>query len=115
MPPIRRAIRHRETLGPVDTYGRNIARSMYLMATSTPQSRNTVRVLFYGQSITEQDWTRRVAADLRRRFPHAHLVIENRAIGGFAARCWSRPPRPICIRFIRICSSSTSHGPAHRV
>lgn len=75
-----------KTLGPVETYGRHLARSMDLMASSTPQQRNTVRVLFYGQSITEQDWTRRVTAELRRRFPHANLVIENRAIGGFASQ-----------------------------
>jgi hypothetical protein len=66
--------------------GRNIQRTMTLLATSTPQKRNTVKVLFYGQSITEQAWTKTVAADLRQRFPHADLVIENRAIGGFAAQ-----------------------------
>jgi hypothetical protein len=66
--------------------GRNIQRTMTLLATSTPQKRNTVRVLFYGQSITEQSWARTVADDLRRRFPNANLVIENRAIGGFASQ-----------------------------
>jgi hypothetical protein len=66
--------------------GRNIQRAMTLLATSTPQKRNTVKVLFYGQSITEQSWARMVADDLRRRFPNADLVIENRAIGGFAAQ-----------------------------
>jgi hypothetical protein len=35
---------------------------------------------------TEQSWARTVADDLRRRFPSANLVIENRAIGGFAAQ-----------------------------
>jgi hypothetical protein len=59
---------------------------MRLLATSTPTRRNTVRILFYGQSITEQDWSRQVADDLRRRFPHADLQIENRAIGGFASQ-----------------------------
>ncbi len=59
---------------------------MHLMATSTPQRRHTVKVLFYGQSITEQDWWRMVADDLRQRFPDANLVVENRAIGGHAAQ-----------------------------
>jgi hypothetical protein len=59
---------------------------MTLLATSTPTNRHTVKVLFYGQSITEQGWTRRVAEDLRRRFPHANLLIENRALGGHAAQ-----------------------------
>ena len=50
-----------------------------------------MRILFYGQSITEQDWWKQVAADLRRRFPHADLDIRNRAIGGFAAQWLIRP------------------------
>jgi len=65
--------------------GARIQRTMTLLATSTPQRRNRVRVLFYGQSITQGDWWKSVADDLRRRFPHADLVIENRAIGGFAS------------------------------
>src|SRR5208283_501936 len=56
------------------------------LTTSTPQKRNTVRILFYGQSITEQRWWQAVADDLRVRFPHANLVIENRALGGFASQ-----------------------------
>lgn len=56
------------------------------MAESRPERRNTVRVLFYGQSITEQRWSREVERDLRARFPHAHLVIENRALGGFSSQ-----------------------------
>ena len=74
-----------KTLGPVETYGANIQRSMSLLATSTPLKRNRVRVLFYGQSISMQEWTREVAEDLRRRFPFADLVIENRAIGSYTA------------------------------
>lgn len=74
-----------KTLGPVESYGRNIQRTMRLLATSTPQRRHTVKILFYGQSITEQTWSRAVADDLRRRFPHANLVIENRAIGGHSS------------------------------
>jgi hypothetical protein len=59
---------------------------MRLLATSTAEHRNRVRVLFYGQSITEQDWWKQVASDLRARFPHADIKIENRAIGGFASQ-----------------------------
>jgi hypothetical protein len=66
--------------------GAGIQRSVTLMATSTPERRHPVRVLFYGQSITVQDWWREVAEDLRRRFPHADLTVENRAIGGFASQ-----------------------------
>lgn len=72
--------------GDMSTHGRNIQRTMRLLAESTPERRNTVRVLFYGQSITEQAWWKSVADDLRKRFPHANLIIENRAIGGHSAQ-----------------------------
>ncbi len=62
-----------------------LQRTMRLLATSTDSQRNEVRVLFYGQSITKQDWWWQVADNLRRRFPQARLVIENRAIGGYSA------------------------------
>jgi lysophospholipase L1-like esterase len=74
-----------KSLGPVETYGRRIQRTMTLLATSAPGRRNTVKILFYGQSITEQTWSRLVADDLRRRFPNANLIIENRAIGGHSS------------------------------
>lgn len=74
-----------KTLGPVASYGANVQRAMTLLATSTPEKRNTVRVLFYGQSITAQAWTAAVARDLRARFPFADLHIENRAIGGYTS------------------------------
>lgn len=71
--------------------GMGIQRTMTLLATSTPERRNRVRILFYGQSITEQNWWKAVAEDLRRRFPYADLEIENRAIGGFASQLLVRP------------------------
>jgi hypothetical protein len=67
-------------------WGKNIQRTMRLLATSTPGQRNTVRVLFYGQSITEQKWSQFVAENLKKRFPNANLIIENRALGGFASQ-----------------------------
>jgi len=79
------------TPGDPKTLGYGIQRTMRLLATSTPKRRNRVRILFYGQSITVQDWTKRVADDLRRRFPHADLEIENRAIGGFASQLLKLP------------------------
>ncbi|MFI5380019.1 MAG: SGNH/GDSL hydrolase family protein [Tepidisphaerales bacterium] len=66
--------------------GLGIQRAMTLLATSTPEHRNTVRVLFYGQSITEQEWWKPVADDLRHRFPNANLIIENRSLGGYASQ-----------------------------
>jgi len=64
-------------------FGAGIQRTMTLLATSTPAHRNRVRILFYGQSITKQEWWEDVAADLRRRFPYADLEIANVALGGF--------------------------------
>ncbi len=72
--------------GDTSGLGKNIQRTMRLLSTSTPEHRNTVRILFYGQSITEQKWSQIVADDLRARFPNADLVIENRALGGFASQ-----------------------------
>jgi len=74
-----------------DSLGRGVQRTMTLLATSSPTRRNRVRILFYGQSITQQEWWKAVVADLRRRFPHAEIEAENRAIGGFASQWLIRP------------------------
>ena len=66
--------------------GLGIQRTMQLLAGSTPEHRNTVRVLFYGQSITEQAWTKAVSEYLKTTYPDADLVIENRAIGGHSSQ-----------------------------
>ncbi|MBP8952391.1 MAG: hypothetical protein KBI47_08365, partial [Armatimonadetes bacterium] len=51
--------------------GRNIQRTMTLLATSTPEHRNRVRILFYGQSVTAGAWSYALADDLRRQYPNA--------------------------------------------
>ena len=75
-----------KSFGDVQSFGKNIQRTMRLLATSTPEKRNTVKILFYGQSITEQKWTERVVNHLKNRFPHANLITENRAIGGHSSQ-----------------------------
>jgi len=65
-------------------FGSRIQRTMKLLATSTPEHKHRVRILFYGQSITG-GWTNIVLKDLKARFPNADIVCENRAIGGFMA------------------------------
>lgn len=72
-------------------FGAGIQRTMTLLATSTPEHHNKVKILFYGQSITKQKWSIDVANDLKKRFPNADLVIENRALGGFDAARLIRP------------------------
>ncbi len=56
-----------------------------LLARSTREKPETVRVLIYGQSITRQEWWLAAASSLRRSYPDAKFVIENRAIGAFDA------------------------------
>ncbi|MCW8130635.1 MAG: SGNH/GDSL hydrolase family protein [Planctomycetota bacterium] len=86
--PFASAAEYPPLVPPKDTaeYGKHIQRTMSLLATSTPEHRNTVRILFYGQSITAGTWHQRVEADLKARFPNADLVVENRAISGFASQ-----------------------------
>ena len=76
---------------PASDLGSHIQRTMTLLSTSSPEHRNRVRILFYGQSITENGWWREVEGDLRRRFPNALLEVENRAIGGFASDLLIKP------------------------
>jgi hypothetical protein len=68
-----------------DELGKGVQRFMKRVEESTPQNKNTLRVLYYGQSITEQAWTKLLSADLRQRYPNVNFVIENRAIGGFSS------------------------------
>lgn len=75
-----------KTVGDPATLGRGIQRTMALLANG-----QTARILFYGQSITEQKWTSMVADDLRQRFPRANLIIENRALGGFSSQRLVKP------------------------
>lgn len=71
----------------IDNQGKYIQRTMHLLASSSPEKRNTVRILFYGQSIVaNKKWTDAVVADLQKRFPHANIIYENRAIGGFSSQ-----------------------------
>lgn len=70
--------------------GAGVQRTARLLASSTPEHRRAVRIVFYGQSITQPAWTEQVVADLRRRFPHADIEARNLAIGGFASQDLSR-------------------------
>lgn len=80
--------RYPELKPPLDParLGVGVQRTMYLLATSTRQHHHKVKILVYGQSISEQDWWKQVAADLRQRFPYADIDMQNRAIGGFASQ-----------------------------
>jgi hypothetical protein len=64
----------------------HLRRSLTLLSTSTPADRKTVRVLFYGQSITQQGWWKEVENYLRSTYTNANLIVENRAIGGHGSQ-----------------------------
>lgn len=67
-------------------YGDKIRRTMHLLATSTRERPNKVKILLYGQSITRQDYSRKIIeAKLREEYPHAQLEVLNPAIGGYEA------------------------------
>lgn len=66
-------------------FGRRIRRTMTLLSTSTSVHHNTVKIMFYGQSITRQEWSGILSKYLKEAFPHADMIIENRAVSGFAS------------------------------
>ena len=76
-------------LPPIDpdtVYGDKIRRTMRLLSTSTAKKPNKVKILFFGQSITRQDYSRRIIeTKLRRLYPHAQLEVFNTAVGGYQA------------------------------
>lgn len=69
-----------------EQFGRCLPRTMSLLAGSTPADRRQLRILFYGQSIVaSSNVTQPLVDGLRRRYPHAIIKFENRAIGGYEA------------------------------
>lgn len=68
--------------------GTNIQRTMRLLEEGKP-----VKIMFYGQSITNSEWPKELEGDLRARFPKAQLETKNLAIGGFAANLLKRTAR----------------------
>jgi len=67
-------------------FGQYTSRTMNLLQQSTAQNKNTVKILVYGQSISEQEWWLEVKRTVKSRFPDVNLIMENRAIGGFASQ-----------------------------
>ncbi len=63
-----------------------IQRTMNLLHTSTPEHRNTVRILVYGQSLSAQNWWLEVKQYFEKQFPHADLIMDNKSIGGFSSQ-----------------------------
>ncbi len=59
---------------------------MSLLKHNTPEKRNRVKILVYGQSISEQEWWLEVKRCVEKRFPDAGIIMENKAIGGFSTQ-----------------------------
>ncbi|MEW6356001.1 MAG: SGNH/GDSL hydrolase family protein [Planctomycetota bacterium] len=66
-------------------FGARIPLTMTLLETSNENLKRNVKIIFYGQSIVAGSWTKIVEDELRRRYPSANLIVENRAIGGHTA------------------------------
>lgn len=47
------------------------------------QTRRPVRIVFYGQSITDQEWTELLVDRLRERFPGTRIEVEKHSLGGW--------------------------------
>jgi hypothetical protein len=56
-----------------------------LLSTINSDRPRHVRILVYGQSISEQKWWLQVKQFLQQRYPAVDIVMENRAIGGFSS------------------------------
>ena len=74
----------------LDTYQNryNIAKTMYLLETSTVAKPNTVRIAVTGQSISDSNnvWVPNLITWLRGKYPTANIIFQNFAIGGFATQ-----------------------------
>ncbi len=66
-------------------YGAQVQRTMTALATSTASVRHHVRIMVYGQSISEGKWWLQVRQDLIARYPQADIEMINRARGGHAS------------------------------
>ena len=62
-----------------------IQRTMASLEQATAEHPTHVRVMFYGQSIVAQGWTRTVQTQLQERYPAVHFEFLNAAIGGYTS------------------------------
>lgn len=69
----------------VATSAQRIARTVDIIRTATPADPKTLKILFYGQSITSTAWTDPAMAYLRRKYPNVRFIYRNMALGGFGS------------------------------
>lgn len=61
-----------------------VARTAWLLTSSSSAHSKAIRILVYGQSISEQVWWKDVRDFVKERFPLANITFINKAIGGFS-------------------------------
>lgn len=69
---------------------KRLTRTRSLLNSATVDHHPVLRVMVYGQSHSLGEWSNYLAANLQRMYPHARIVITNRAIAGFSALLLSR-------------------------
>ena len=69
---------------------KRLTRSRSLLKSATTDHHPVLRVMVYGQSHSLGEWSNYLAANLQQMYPHARIVITNRAILGFSALLLSR-------------------------
>jgi hypothetical protein len=62
-----------------------VARTAWLLSSVNNGNSEPVRILVYGQSISEQSWWKDVREFVTNRFPSARINFINQAIGGFSS------------------------------
>src|SRR5215217_6267660 len=62
-----------------------VARTAWLLSSVNKGNFEPVKILVYGQSISEQTWWKDVREFVTKRFPSAHVNFINKAIGGFSS------------------------------
>lgn len=69
---------------------RATARSLAIIRSATPARPRVLKILFYGQSISNPKWTDRAMATLRAAYPAVRFDYRNLALGGWSAAILER-------------------------
>lgn len=66
-------------------FKKGVARTAWLLTSGNKGNPHSIKILVYGQSISEQNWWKDVRDFVESRFPLAHITFINKAIGGFSS------------------------------
>ncbi len=65
-------------------FKKGVARTAWLLTSANEAQPQSIRILVYGQSISEQVWWKDVRDYVEKCFPFANITFINKAIGGFS-------------------------------